>query len=80
MFRCRLPSFQLMSGSEGLKKQTKKKKPKLTVVTSVGLQSESNPTVGIPVQGDQADVASDHRVLELVLDHTVCVGVTWKCL
>lgn len=76
MFRCRLPSLQFMSGSERLKT----KKPKLTVVTSVGLQSESNPTVGIPVQGDQADVASDHRVLELVLDHTVCVGVPWKCL
>lgn len=56
------------------------KKPKLTVRTSIGLQSESNPTIRIPVQWDQADVASDHQVLELMLDHTVCVTVTWKSL
>lgn len=60
--------------------EDKKKRPKLTVRTSVGLQSESNPSIGIPVQGDQADVASDHGVLELVLDHAVCVTVTWKGL
>ena len=66
-----LSSFQFMED---------KKNVKLTVSTSVGLQSESDSTVGIPVQGDQADVAGDHRVLQLVLDHTVCVSVSWKGL
>lgn len=55
-------------------------KPQLTVRTSIGLKSESNPTIGVPVQGDQSDVAGDHWMLELVLDHTVCVTVTWKSL
>lgn len=56
------------------------KKQQLTVRTSVGLQSESDPTTGIPFQRDQADIASDHEMLELVVDHAVSVAVTWKCL
>lgn len=57
-----------------------KKKQKLTVRTSVGLESESDPTTEIPFQWDQADIASDHEMLELVVDHAVCITVTWKCL
>lgn len=53
---------------------------KLTVRTSVGLQSKSDAPVVAPLQRDQADIASDHRTLELVLDHAVGVAVTWKRL
>lgn len=48
--------------------------------TSVGLQPESDAPVVAPLQRDQADVASDHRTLELVLDHAVGVAVAWKRL
>lgn len=48
--------------------------------TSVGLQPESDAPVVTPLQRDQADVASDHRTLELVLDHAVGVAVAWKRL
>lgn len=53
---------------------------RLTVRTSIGLQPESNPTVWIPVQRNETDKAGDRRLLQLVLDHTVCVTVTWKRL
>lgn len=55
-------------------------KTTLTISASIDLQSESNPTIRIPVQWDQPDEASDHWMLEFVLDHTVCVTVTWKGL
>lgn len=48
--------------------------------TSIGLQPEPNAPVVAPLQRDQADVASDHRMLELVLDHAVGVAVAWKRL
>lgn len=53
---------------------------RLTVRTSIGLQPESNPTVWIPVQRNETDKAGDCRLLQLVVDHTVCVTVTWKRL
>lgn len=61
-------------------KEKEKTKAGLTVRTSIGLQPESDPTIRIPVQGEEADVASDHWMLELVLHHTVCVTVTWESL
>ena len=50
-------------------------KGRLTVRTSVHLQPESDPPAGVPVGRPQADVVSHHRVLQLVLDHAVCVTV-----
>lgn len=44
-------------------RETSTEKQKLTVRTSIGFQSESNPTIWIPVERNQADVASDHLVL-----------------
>lgn len=55
-------------------------KPELTVRTSIGLQPESNPSTGIPVQRDKADIPSNHWMLELMLNHAVCVSVSWKGL
>lgn len=52
----------------------------LTVGTSVGLQSESDPPAEIPVQGEEAEESSHRRLLQLVLNHTVSVTVPWKSL
>lgn len=52
----------------------------LTITTTVYLQSESNPPSGVPVQRNQAEEASYHRLIEFVLDHSVCITVTWKSL
>ena len=48
---------------------------RLTVRTSVHLQPESDPPSRVPVGGPQADVVGHHRLLQLVLDHAVCVAV-----
>lgn len=56
------------------------KKPKQTIRTSVCFQSEPDATTGIPVQWDDADVAGDDGMLELVQDDAVCITVPWKCL
>lgn len=56
------------------------KKTGLTVRTPVGLQPESDPPVGVPVQRNEAQEASDRRLLQFVLNHTVCITVTWKRL
>lgn len=56
------------------------KKPKQTIRTSICFQSEADPTAGIPVQWDDADVAGDDWMLELVQDDAVCITVAWKCL
>lgn len=55
-------------------------KIELTVGTSVGLQSESDPPAEIPVQGEEAEESSHRRLLQLVLNHTVSVTVPWKSL
>lgn len=69
-----------MQRQDQLLEMSMNKKPELTVRTSVRLQSQSDPTVSIPVQGNQTHKAGDHRELELVLDHTVSIVVTWKGL
>ena len=56
------------------------KKTGLTVRTSVGLQSESDPSAGIPVQRNEAEETSDGWLLQLVLNNAVCITVTWKRL
>ena len=61
--------------------EDKKKQPKrLTVRTSVGLQPEPDPPAGVPVQRNEAEEASDGRLLQLVLNHAVGITVTWKRL
>ena len=58
----------------------KERSEELTVGTPVRLQAESDPPVRVPVQREEPDVPSDDRVLELVLNHAVCVTVPWKGL
>lgn len=53
---------------------------RLTVRTSVHLQPKSNPPAGVPVYRHQADIVSHHCLLQLVLDHAVCITVPWKGL
>ena len=52
----------------------------LTVSTSVYLQSEPDPPGGVPVQRDQAEVASYAGLSQFVLDHGVCITVAWESL
>lgn len=52
----------------------------LTVRTPVGLQPQSHPPAGVPVQREEAQEASDGRLLQFVLNHAVCVTVTWERL
>lgn len=63
--------------SQGGRKTTKKR---LTVRTSVGLQPEPDPPAGVPVQRNEAEESSDGWLLQLVLNHAVCITVTWKRL
>lgn len=52
----------------------------LTVGTSVGLQPQSHPPVGVPVGRDEPQEASDDRLLQFVLNHAVCIAVAGKGL
>lgn len=52
----------------------------LTVGTSVGLQPQSHPPVGVPVGRDEPQEASDNRLLQFVLNHAVCIAVAGKGL
>lgn len=52
----------------------------LTILTSIYLQSESNPPSGVPVKRNQAEVAGYHGLFQFVLDHRVCITVSWKSL
>lgn len=53
---------------------------RLTVRTPVGLQPQSHPPAGVPAQREEAQEASDGRLLQFVLNHAVCVTVTWERL
>lgn len=50
----------------------------LTVGTSVDLQPQSHPPVGVPVGGNEAQEASDDRLLQFVLNYAVCIAVACK--
>lgn len=52
----------------------------LTVGTSVDLQPQSHPPVGVPVGRDEPQEASDDRLLQLVLNHAVCIAVAGEGL
>lgn len=52
----------------------------LTVGTSIGLQPQSHPPVGVPVGRDEPQEASDDRLLQFVLNHAVCIAVAGKGL
>lgn len=54
--------------------------PLLTVRAAVQLQTHSDASSGGPVHRDQADVAGEDGVLQLVADHALAVGVALKHL
>lgn len=52
----------------------------LTVGTSVELQPQSHPPVGVPVGRDEPQEASNDGLLQFVLNHAVGVAVAAKRL
>lgn len=53
---------------------------RLTILTPIHLQSESNPPSGVPVQRNEMEVAGYHWLFKFVLDHSVSIIVAWKSL
>lgn len=53
---------------------------RLTVLTTIDLQSQSNPPSRVPVQWNEAEVAGNDRLFEFVLHHSVCVTVPRESL
>ncbi len=51
-----------------------------TVLAAVGLQSQADPAVGVPVERQYPDVLSDDGLLEFVHHHTVSVRVPRESL
>lgn len=52
----------------------------LTVGTSVDFHSHAYLSIWIPLQGHKANKAGSHRVQQLVVNHTVSIQVSSKCL
>lgn len=53
---------------------------RLTISTPIYFQSEPDPSSGVPVQRDESEISRHHRPFKFVLDHSVCIAVTWKSL
>lgn len=52
----------------------------LTVRTAIDLNSEPDAAFSVPIQRHDAHVTGNHRVLEVMSNHTVRVDVPRKCL
>lgn len=52
----------------------------LTVRAAEDLNPQPDPPTSIPLQGDEAQEPSLHRVQQLVVNHTVSIAVPWENL